>query len=82
VTLGGANQNFATQCNPASYTAIPDVTTKPYCSSPANSRAPLVSTTLSTFDYMGDFSGSNGVVEVLIGGSAALFAAVAAAGLL
>jgi len=82
VTLGGANQNFATQCDPASYTAIPDVTTKPFCSSPPNSRAPLVSTTLSTFDFKGDYSGSSGVVEVMISGSAALFAAVAAAGLL
>ncbi len=83
VTLGGANQNFNTQCDPASYTAIPDVTSKPFCSSPPNSRAPLVSTTLSLFDFKGDYAGgASGVREVILGGSAALFAAVAAAGLL
>ena len=61
-SLGGANQNFDTQCSPGSYAAIPNVGTQPYCQPAPDSRSPLVSTVLYTLDYKGkDGAGAAGL---------------------
>jgi len=84
VTLGGANANFATQCDPASYAAIPDVATKPFCASPPGSRAPLSSTVLQEYNYKGKFdsssssSGAEGAALALAAAAAAIAALAAA----
>ena len=65
------------QCNPASYAAIPNVSTVPYCQVAPGSRSPLVSTVLQTFDYKGE-AGSSGAASTGLAAAAAAIGAAAA----
>jgi hypothetical protein len=81
--LGGAGQSYDTQCNPASYAAIPNVGSVPYCQTPSGSRSPLVSTVLHSFEFKGDASASGAgaaglAAAAALGAAAAFLAALGA----